>query len=72
MKIKIKLVKTHLDRGIQKLCNIVGYYRICEETNCPRYIPCPYVRCQDHRTDYAIKDNIVNHYEPDQVEIINA
>ncbi len=44
--------------------NITGYYRKCEEGNCHRLIPCPHVRCQEHRTDMATKDWIVLHIEP--------
>lgn len=44
--------------------NIPGYYRECEKGNCSRLIPCPYVRCQEHRTDMAIKDWTVQHVEP--------
>ncbi|MCV0410392.1 hypothetical protein [Nitrosopumilus sp.] len=44
--------------------NILGLYRKCEEVECPRLIPCPYVRCQEHRTDMAIKDWIVSHLDP--------
>ncbi|WP_420544695.1 hypothetical protein [Nitrosopumilus sp.] len=44
--------------------NITGYYRECEEGNCHRLIPCPHVRCQEHRTDMAIKDWNVPHIEP--------
>lgn len=43
--------------------NIVGYYRKCGEVKCFRLIPCPHVRCQDHRTDMAIQDWIVEHAE---------
>ena len=48
-----------------------GFYRICEEPNCPRLIPCPYVRCDEHRTDYEISRFPVKHLEPNEVEIIS-
>ncbi len=44
--------------------NIPGLYRECEETECYRLIPCPHVRCQEHRTDMAVKDWTVPHLEP--------
>jgi hypothetical protein len=44
--------------------NIPGHHRECEEGNCSRLIPCPYVRCPEHRTDMAIKDWTVQHVEP--------
>ena len=44
--------------------NISGFYRKCEEGTCKRLIPCPHVRCQEHRTDMAIKDWVVSHIEP--------
>ena len=44
--------------------NIPGHHRECEEGNCSRLIPCPYVRCQEHRTDMAIKDWTVQDVEP--------
>jgi len=44
--------------------NIPGHHRECEEGNCSRLIPCPHVRCQEHRTDMAIKDWTVRHVEP--------
>ena len=44
--------------------NIPGTYRKCEEDNCSRLIPCPHIRCQEHRTDMAIKDWVVSHIEP--------
>ncbi|MGY5149332.1 MAG: hypothetical protein ACW9W3_04640 [Candidatus Nitrosopumilus sp. bin_68KS] len=44
--------------------NIPGKYRKCEEGNCLRLVPCPNVRCQNHRTDMAIQDWIVIHMEP--------
>lgn len=71
MKKQIKLATTYINKGITTSLNVVGLYRICEEPNCKRYIPCPYVRCQDHRTDFALKDNTVNHLEPEEVEIIS-
>lgn len=43
--------------------NIPGSYRKCEETECTRLVPCPHVRCQEHRTDMAIKDWVVQHKE---------
>ena len=43
--------------------NIPGHHRECEEGNCSRLIPCPYVRCQERRTDMAIKDWTVQHIE---------
>ena len=47
-----------------------GFYRKCEEVNCSRLIPTPYVKCQDHRTDYEISRFPVKHFEPNEVEII--
>ena len=44
--------------------NIPGHYRECEEGSCLRSIPCPHIRCQEHRTDMAIKDWTVQHIEP--------
>ena len=44
--------------------NIPGHYRKCEEGNCSRLIPCPHIRCQEHRTDMAIKNWTVEHIEP--------
>ena len=44
--------------------NITGYYRKCGEGSCFRLIPCPHIRCQDHRTDMAIQDWTVEHVEP--------
>ncbi len=44
--------------------NIPGTYRQCEEDNCSRLIPCPHIRCQEHRTDMAMKDWVVSHIEP--------
>ena len=44
--------------------NIPGTYRKCEEDNCSRLIPCPHIRCQEHRIDMAIKDWVVSHIEP--------
>jgi hypothetical protein len=44
--------------------NIPGHHRECEEGNCSRLIPCPHVRCQEHRTDMAIKNWVVEHIEP--------
>lgn len=43
--------------------NIPGHYRECEEGDCHRLVPCPHVRCQEHRTDMAIKDWTVHHIE---------
>ncbi|MDH3489143.1 MAG: hypothetical protein OEL56_01710 [Nitrosopumilus sp.] len=43
--------------------NIPGHYRECEEGSCSRLIPCPHIRCQEHRTDMAIKDWTVQHIE---------
>jgi len=43
--------------------NIPGLYRKCEDPECTRLVPCPHVRCQEHRTDMAIKDWIVRHKE---------
>lgn len=43
--------------------NIPGSYRKCEDTECTRLVPCPHVRCQEHRTDMAIKDWVVRHKE---------
>ena len=44
--------------------NITGFYRECQEGSCHRLIPCPHIRCQEHRTDMAIKDWVVSHIEP--------
>ena len=44
--------------------NIPGHHRECEEGNCSRLIPCPHVRCQEHRTDMAINNWAVEHIEP--------
>ena len=44
--------------------NIPDSYRECEEGTCFRLIPCPHIRCQDHRTDMAILDWVVEHVEP--------
>ena len=49
--------------------NIPGYYRKCDEPECTRLIPCPYVRCQDHRTDFAIDAYAVKHIEPDEKSV---
>ena len=43
--------------------NIPGMYRECEEERCIRLIPCPHIRCQEHRTDMATKDWVVSHIE---------
>ena len=43
--------------------NMIGYYRECEELDCTRLVPCPHIRCQDHRTDMAIKDWTVTHID---------
>ena len=43
--------------------NIPGHYRECEEESCLYLIPCPHIRCQEHRTDMAIKDWTVQHIE---------
>ena len=51
--------------------NIPGYYRECEEPDCTRLIPCPYIRCQDHRKDFAIDDWSVTSFARDEVEIVN-
>ena len=40
------------------------HYKKCEEGSCSRLIPCPHIRCQEHRTDMAIKDWTVHHIEP--------
>jgi len=45
--------------------NLYGYYRKCEETECPNFIKCPFVRCQEHRTDFAINDYIIPHITPE-------
>lgn len=53
--------------------HIVGCYSECEELynpNCTRLIPSPYVRCQEHRNDLAVKDNVVEYLEFDEVEIM--
>ena len=50
-------------RKSPKGTNIPGHHRECEEDSCSRLIPCPYVRCQEHRTDMAIKDWTVQHIE---------
>jgi len=47
-----------------KGANIPGHYRECGEDSCSRLIPCPHVRCQEHRTDMAIKNWVVEHIEP--------
>ena len=44
--------------------NMIGYYRNYEDPDCKRMIPCPHVRCQEHREDMAIKDWVVPHIEP--------
>ncbi len=44
--------------------NIPGSYRECQKANCFRLIPCPHIRCQDHRTDMATQDWVVEHVEP--------
>ena len=49
---------------------IPGCYRVCEEVNCPRLIPTPHVRCQEHRTDFAVRDHTVPHFEPDEVDVL--
>ena len=43
--------------------NMTGYYRECQESNCARLVPCPHIRCQEHRTDMAINDWTVTHVE---------
>ncbi|MCV0398521.1 MAG: hypothetical protein K5785_00845 [Nitrosarchaeum sp.] len=50
--------------------NIPGYYRKCADDKCNRYIPCPHVKCQEHRDDFAIKDWTVTGLEPSEVKII--
>lgn len=41
--------------------------RQCEDPNCTDYIPCPNVRCQKHRKDFAQKDNTIPSYPEDKV-----
>lgn len=44
---------------IKRPLNITGKYRLCEHVGCEKYIPCPFVKCQQHRTDFAMKDTKV-------------
>lgn len=47
---------------VEKPLNIIGKYRICEDPDCPKYIPCPFVMCQEHRKDMAKKESTVRAY----------
>lgn len=49
--------------------NIPGYYRECQEPDCKRLVPCPHIRCQDHRKDFAVKDWVVPHIEPGEIQV---
>ena len=51
--------------------NIIGFYRECQDTTCNNLVPCPHVKCQDCRTDFAVKDWIVVGIDPETVEIRN-
>ena len=63
---KKKLLQTNMNNPkiSPKGTNIPGMYRECDDSKCHRLIPCPHVRCQEHRTDMAIKDWNVPHIEP--------
>ena len=71
MPLEVKIAPTYTKEGLKKSTNMPGYYRKCEDENCPRLIPCPYVKCQDHRTDMADIDWKVPHFEPEEVIIQN-
>lgn len=45
--------------GVMIQKNIPGKYRLCAEPLCETWIGCPFVKCQKHRTDFAIKDTTV-------------
>jgi len=49
----------YMKGGLRIQTNIVGLYRLCEESGCGKYIACPFVRCQKHRTDFAIEESVV-------------
>ncbi len=52
--------------------NMVGYYRECTDLKCKRLVPCPYIKCQDDRIDFAVKDSTVQSFDPEDVVIDNA
>ncbi len=62
------VITSHSNMNRLRICtngaNIPSHHLECEEGNCSRLIPWPYVRCQEHRTDMAIKDWTVQHVEP--------
>jgi hypothetical protein len=41
---------------VERPLNIIGKYRICDTHDCTKYIQCPYVKCNKHRTDMATKE----------------
>lgn len=43
--------------------NITGKFRNCADVNCDKYIMCPFVKCQEHRTDFAKEESKVVVYE---------
>lgn len=47
--------------------NIPGMVRKCADPNCRDYIPCPHIRCQKHRKDFAIDNWVVPSYCEDKV-----
>lgn len=36
--------------------NMTGHYRECSEVKCKNLVACPFVKCQSHRTDFAVND----------------
>jgi len=50
--------------------NLYGYYRRCEESTCSNFIKCPFIRCQEHRTDFAINDNTISHIIPENIDAL--
>lgn len=47
------IADTYMKGGIEIQTNITGKYRLCQHASCEKYIPCPFVKCQEHRTDFA-------------------
>ena len=56
-------VDSYQKGGVTVQMNIIGMYRLCAEPECETWIGCPYVKCQEHRTDFARKDTVVKEYK---------
>ena len=57
------IVEKYPKGGVMMQMNIPGMYRLCDKQGCKKYIMCPYVRCQEHRTDFAKKDTVVTEWK---------